>query len=431
MGLASALTSTVSALRGQSAAITAVSENISNSSTTAYKIRAVNFQALVGDTGAGGSSGGGVITKTSQNVSQAGQITTTGVSTNVAIKGQGFFIVSDNLSNRPAAYTYSRNGNFSTDSSGYLINDEGFYLLGQQTDSNGTVTATNPNDLNSVGPVNVNAIQGAASATTLVNQKLNVPADAAVGASFTSSFEIFDSLGVSSTINQTFTKTAANTWTLGLSQPVFTSSPTVQSGTLAAPLTYSFTFSGDGSLLTPATRPALAIDFANPTATATGANASTVSLSVGTPGMTDGITQFASNTSTPAIEISGITGNGLRFGKLTGVEIADSGIVTAIFDNGLRQPVYQIPIATFPNPDGLRQVNGSVYDESQDAGILSIQRPQVGNAGSIVAKALEGSNTDISEEFNKLIVAQQAYAAAAQIITTVKTLNDTLNQAVR
>ena len=102
-----------------------------------------------------------------------------------------------------------------------------------------------------------------------------------------------------------------------------------------------------------------------------------------------------------------------------------------MFDNGLRQPVYQIPIATFPNPNGLTQVAGSVYDENQLAGILNLQKPTVGNAGAIVSKALEGSATDISEEFNKLIVAQQAYSAAAQIITTVRNLNDTLNQAIR
>ena len=430
MGLASALNATVSALRGQSTAISNVSENIANASTTAYKIRTISFQALVGDSGSGFSTGGGVLTRSAQSVGQAGQITTTGVSTNVAIKGQGFFVVSDKLTNRPAGYTYSRNGNFATDSQGNLVNDEGYYLLGQSTDSQGNVLASNANDLNSLAPINVSAVQGAASATTLVTEKLNLPADAIVGNSFTTSFEIFDSLGVSSTVTQTFTKTAANGYLMTLSQPKFTNNPTVQSGTLAAPLTYNFTFNGNGSLATPTTSPSLAINFSSP-ASATGANASTVAINVGTPGLTDGITQFASNTTTPGIEIAGVTGNGVRFGKLTSVDINDSGLVTAVFDNGLRQPVYQIPVATFPNPNGLRQVNGSVYDENQDAGILSLQKPNIGNAGSIVSKALEGSNTDISEEFNKLIVAQQAYSAAAQIITAVRTLNDTLNSAIR
>lgn len=429
MGLASALNSTVGALRAQSNAISAVSENIANASTTAYKIRTVNFQALVGDTGNGQTSGGGVISKTSQNIRQSGQISTTGLSTNVAIKGDGFFVVSDNLTNRPSGYTYSRNGNFQTDANGYLVNDEGYYLLGQVTDAQGNVTAPNPTDLNSLGPVSVNAIQGAASPTTQVAQKLNLPADAPIsplpGSSFTSSFEVFDSLGVSSTVQQTWTKTAANTWTMALGNPRLSSDLTIVTGTIA-PASTAFTFNGDGSLLTPAADPAITI-----TGWTTGALNSAITLDVGTAGLTDGITQFASNTSTPGIEIASITGNGVRFGKLSSVEIADSGIVTAVFDNGLRQPVYQIPIATFPNPNGLTQVNGSVYDENQLAGVLNLQKPTVGNAGSIVSKALEASNTDISEEFNKLIVAQQAYSAAAQIITTVRTLNDTLNNAIR
>ena len=427
MGLATALNSTVGALRAEGTAISAVSENIANASTTAYKTRRIDFQSLINYAGGGNALGGGVISRTSQNITQGGQISTTDVNTNIAINGSGFFVVSDNLNNKPAAYTYSRNGNFQTDSQGYLINDEGMYLLGQATNNQGVVTAINSNDLNSLAPINVNAIQGAASATTLVNEKLNLPADATGGSSFTSSFEIFDSLGVSSTVNETWTKnaTAANTWTLTLSQPVLTSDLTTQSGTLST-TSVAFTFNGDGSLLTPATNPSITISNFQ-----TGANNDTFSLNIGTVGATDGVTQFSSNTSTPSLSISSITGNGVRFGSLTSVEIADSGLVTAVFDNGLRQPVYQIPVATFPNPNGLTQVRGTVYDENQNAGNLNLQKPGVGNAGTLVASALEGSTTDISEEFNKLIVAQQAYSASAQIITTVKTLSDTLNSAVR
>lgn len=429
MSLSTALNSTVSSLRSQSTAIAAVSENIANASTTAYKTRRVDFQSLINNTGGFSDVGGGVIAKTSQNVSQNGQITITGRSTNISISGQGFFVISDDLQNRPAAYTYSRNGNFATDADGYLINDEGQYLLGQLTDSLGVVTAINANDLNSLGPVNVTAIQGAASPTTIVNQKINLPADAAispaVGSTFNNSFEIFDSLGVSSTINQTWTKTAANTWTLALANPVLTSNLSVVSGTIA-PVSVAFTFAGDGSLLTPATSPVVTVS-----AFTTGANNSTITLGVGTPTLTDGITQFASNTANPSLTISSINGNGVRFGALSNIEINDAGIVTAIFDNGLRQPVYQIPIATFPNPNGLTHVRGTIYDENQLAGNLSLQNPSIGNAGTIVAKALEGSTTDISEEFNKLIVAQQVYSSSAQIISSVRTLTDALLQAVR
>ena len=425
MGLASALNATVSALRSQSTAIAAVSENIANSSTTAYKNRRIDFQALVNNTGNTNSVGGGVIVVASQSMTEVGPISATGIKTNIAINGQGFFIVSDNLNNQPSGYTYSRNGNFKPDANGYLVNDEGYYLMGQVTDNLGVVTAINANDLNSLSPVSTTAIQGAASATTIVNEKINLPADAAVGAVFQSAFEVFDSLGVSSTVTQTWTKTGANAYTMVLSNPVLTSNMTTVTGTIA-PVSTNFTFNGDGTLATPATSPAVTIS-----GYTTGAMNSNISLSIGTPGKSDGITQFASNTTPPAIAISTINNNGVRFGALSSVEISDKGIVTAVFDNGLRQPIYQIPVATFPNPDGLTQVKGSVYDENQNAGNLILQKPSFGNAGTLVASALEGSTTDISEEFNKLIVAQQAYSASAQIITTVKTLSDTLNSAVR
>jgi flagellar hook protein FlgE len=424
MSLSSALNSSVSALRSQSAQLAAVSENIANSSTTAYKTKSVNFQSLV--TGSGNSTGGGVLYSTVQNVAMAGQITVTGVSTNVAIKGNGFFVVSDNLQNRPSAYNYSRNGNFTTDKSGYLVNDEGYYLLGQRTDENGVVTAANKNDLNSLEPINVNAIRGTAKATTTTSLNLNLPADAVVGATFTSAMEVFDSLGVSHTVTQTWEKTASNAWTLSLSNPSLTVDSTSVSGTLS-PSSIDIVFNGDGSLASTSPSPiTLAI-----TGYSSGANDSAIALDLGTVGQTDGLTQFSSNTSTPGIEIDSISGDGVRYGTLSSIEIDDAGLVTAVFDNGLRQSVYQIPIATFANPNALTHINGSIYDENQNAGAVVIQLPGVGSAGTLVAEALEESTTDTSEEFNKMIVAQQAYSAAAQVISTVSTMYDTLLQAVR
>lgn len=424
MSLSSALNASVSALRAQSAMLAVVSENIANASTTAYKTKSVNFQSLV--TGSGNATGGGVLYNTVQNVAAGGQITTTGVSTNVAIKGSGFFVVSDDLNNKPSAYNYSRNGNFTTDKNGYLVNDEGYYLLGQRTDETGAVTAANKNDLNSLEPINVDAIKGAAKATTTVAINLNLPADAAVGDSFTTAMEIFDSLGVSHTVTQTWTKTASNGWTLAMADPTLTSDGASVSGTLS-PTSIAITFDGDGMLASISPNPPI-IAIAG---YSSGANDSAVMLDLGTIGQKDGLTQFSSNTETPDIEIDSISGDGVRYGKLSSIEIDGSGIVTAVFDNGLRQPVYQIPVATFSNPNGLTHINGSVYDENQNAGSVVLQLPGDGSAGTLQARALEESGTDTSEEFNHMIVAQQAYSAAAQVISTVNTMYDTLMQAVR
>jgi len=425
MSLYAALTSAVSALQGQSTALAAVSQNIANASTTAYKTTQVSFQSLVtGNTANTTNAAGSVVTSVSQSMQLQGQISTTDVATNIAIDGGGFFIVSDQLNNTPSGYTYSRNGEFSTDAEGFLINSEKNYLMGWQTDDDGNVLATNSNDLNSLEVIDVSAITGSAEATSSVTFDLNLPADANVGDAYVTSYEIYDALGVSHTIEQTWTKTAANTWGLALQDPYLTSDNTVTSGTIA-PANIVVTFDGTGKLAS-YTTDAFAI-----TGFTTGSSDSALTYDMGTIGDADGLTQFASSTSTPDVEITLIDSNGVRYGQLSGITISEEGLVTAAFDNGLRQVIYQIPIATFSNPQGLTHTDGTVYDENEAAGNYNLQLPGEGNAGQIIASALELSTTDTSTEFNKMIVAQQAYSSAAQVVSTVSDMYDTLLGAVR
>lgn len=163
----------------------------------------------------------------------------------------------------------------------------------------------------------------------------------------------------------------------------------------------------------------------------TGANDLTYAIDFGTANGYDGLTQYSSDEDTPSIEISSIEQDGVRYGQFSGVEIDEDGIVTALFDNGVRKSIYQIPIATFSNPAGLTNVHGTVYDENENAGNYVLNKPGDGSAGTIAATSLELSATDTSEEFNKMIVAQQAYSSAAQVLTTVKEMFDTLISSVR
>jgi len=443
MSLNSALNAAVSGLAAQSAAISAVSENIANASTTAYKTRGINFQSLVTNTSSGTSSnqvGGGVIYATRQDMEKQGLIQNTGVATNVAINGDGFFVVTDDPNNQPSAFQYSRNGDFRTNADGQLINNEGMILLGQRTDENGNVTAANSSDLNSLEPVDLTTISGTAQQTTEVSLEMNIPADAAPGDTFQNAVEIFDELGVSHTIVKTYTKTGANTWTVDYANPKLTSDLTgADSGTIdldgSGSQQLTITFQGNGSIDTidvgagPAAAAApIAVDI---TGFTTGANDSNFTIDMGSQGLFDGLTQFSSNTSTPSIEISTIDQDGVRFGQLSGVEINDEGIVTATFDNGVRRPIFQIPVATFPDPSSLTNINGTIYDENENAGNYNLRLPGQGNAGVIEAVSLEMSTTDTSVEFNKMIVAQQAYSSAAQVVSTASDMFDTLVGAVR
>ena len=424
MSLFSALNSAVGALHAQSASISAVAENISNSSTTAYKTKDIAFSSLI--TGDGADSSGGVTYQAVQNINAQGLIQATSTSTNIAINGDGFFAVTNNPNNQSSADNFSRDGSFATNDSGYLVNNEGSYLLGWATDSSGKITAANSNDINALSPINVDNIKGAAKATANIDMNLNLPADAAVGATFTSSNEVFDSLGVSSTVNQTWTKTASNTWSLALANPVSTADQTTQTGTIS-PSSVSLTFNGDGSLASTNPSP-VSLTISGFT---TGASNSTISLNLDKAGNNSGVTQYSSDTTTPALQISSINQDGARFGQLSTIDIDKTGLVTAVFDNGIRQSIYQIPVATFPNAAGLNNVSGSIYSMTAQAGAYHLNMPGEGSSGTITPSALEQSSTDISDEFNKMIVAQQAYSAASQLISTVNTMYQTLMQDVK
>ncbi len=440
MSLGSALNSAVSGLNAQSTAIAAVSENIANVSTTAYKKREISFQSLITGTSASSSQnqvGGGVTYSTSQGLTEQGLVQNTGKSTNIAISGQGFFVVTDDPNAQPSGYQYTRNGDFDTNEQGLLVNNEGMILLGQRTDDDGNVTATNSNDLNSLIPIDLNTISGTAGSTSQVEMDINLPADSAINTGapgdpeYTTAFEFFDALGTSHTIEATFIKTAINTWDVTYIDPYITSlgsaSPSSGAGVAG---TQTIVFNGDGSINTIDGAPAQPFNI-SVTGLTSGANDLTFELDMGTQSLFDGLTQFNSSTATPDLEITKIDQDGVRFGQLSGIEIDNAGTVTALFDNGVRRPIFQIPIATFSNPDGLINVKGTVYDENERAGNVNLRRPGQGNAGDISATSLELSTVDTSEEFNKMIVAQQAYSSAAQVVSTVDELFQTLINAVQ
>ena len=462
MSLGSALNASVSGLRGQSAALAAVSENIANASTTAYKKRTISFESLV--TGASAASsvnqvGGGVTYETGQYVSEQGLIQNTGISSNIAINGNGFFVVTDDPTNQPSGFTYTRNGDFSTDENGLLINNEGMILLGQRTNIEGVVTAASASDLNSLEPLDLNTISGTAGVTTEAEMDINLPSNSGIYSGvgdpeYITAMEIFDGQGNSLTFEQTWRKTGANQWVVEYTDPYRTSDPsktpvgttdldTVAGGTQTA---LEITFNGDGSIDQIATGNWTGAAFdgtggtpasdaqpfnVNLSGLGTGANDMTFELDLGTHNLFDGLTQFASSSNPPSLDIDTIEQDGVRFGQFAGVEINNEGLVTALFDNGVRRPIFQIPLATFPNPEGLTNVRGTVYDENENAGNYNLRLPSEGNAGNIEATSLELSTVDTSEEFNKMIVAQQAYSSAAQVLSTVDEMFDTLIGAVR
>jgi flagellar hook protein FlgE len=106
-------------------------------------------------------------------------------------------------------------------------------------------------------------------------------------------------------------------------------------------------------------------------------------------------------------------------GNLSSVEVSKGGLVSAIFDDGTTRAVFQLPVATFQNPDGLTRLSGNAYTVSQQSGSVTINAPGALGAGNISANTLEASTVDLAGEFTNMIRFQRAYSASSKIITTV------------
>ena len=222
---------------------------------------------------------------------------------------------------------------------------------------------------------------------------------------FSATMQIFDSLGNAHDLIVDFDKTATNQWEILVNDPVLASSG-VKSGTVAT-ANRSITFNGDG---TPATITFPPIVIAGWT---TGANDSSVTINLGTVDTAGGVTQFAGEFALSSIDQDGVT-----FGGFVGIDIAEDGKVTAVFDNGEQLAIYQLPLTLFANPNGLDAVSGNAFRQTDRSGDILLQQANSGGSGSIASSALESSTVDLAEEFTKMITTQRAYSASAKIITT-------------
>lgn len=433
MSLTGAMMIGVTGLNANSQALSVASSNIANVNTVGYKAGQNNFSTLLADSmGSGDISSQGVISIASQNVTQQGLLQTTESPTDLAISGNGFFVVNQ-AANGTGRVLYTRAGNFTPDSNGDLKNAAGFYLMGWPVDINGNI----PTDRNDMSPVNVAGLSGKAQATTEMTVQANLQAstaavsgytagDMASGAvtpAFTRTINVYDSQGGAQPLGISFVKTGANTWAYevsfqGTSANITGTNP-IATGTM--------TFNSDGTLAnanSPTTPASGSMDVTIPWNPATsGLQPQTLSLNMGTVGNSDGLTQFDS-----ASALVNSSVNGALFGSLTGVNVDSSGFVTAQFSNGLIQKIYKLPIATFANPNGLGAVSGNAYAVTNESGNAIVGEANTGGAGSISSKSLESSTVDLAGEFTNLITTQRAYSASARIITTADQMLQRLDQ---
>jgi flagellar hook protein FlgE len=430
MSLSSALNSAVLGLNAQSTSLGVISGNISNSETVGYKDSSTSFSSLVttpGSTTTGYSNG--VTTSTQTNISSQGLIQADDTATSLAISGDGFFVVTDGNGD----VYYTRAGDFDTDAEGNLVNSSGYYLMGYALDDDGNpASGTVPTSTSALTTINLEDLTGTAEGTTEVSMVANLPADAAVGDTFSVDVEVFDSLGTSHTVTYNYEKTAANEWELTYSDPVLTSDGTTVTGTSSGgPLT--ITFDGDGNLSAITDTSGTDVtDNATLSITGwtTGANDSSIVSDLGTAGDDDGLQQFASDEEDGDMTLYSVDQNGSNYSEIAEISISDDGVVSVTYENGESEPVYQIVLADFANADGLTAYSDTVYKESNTSGSYVLKTPGDGGTGTLADYSLESSTVDTTSQFSKMIIAQQAYSAAAQVVSTTSDMYDTLISAV-
>jgi flagellar hook protein FlgE len=389
----------LSGVNAHATSLEAISQNIANTQTTGYKRARVDFASLVTNLAPeGGIEGGGVRANARTVFSEQGAISRTGSPTDIAISGDGFFVVADSP-DASATVSFTRSGGFSILEDGLLANEAGLILRGAPVDDNGNASV---GSLSALEAININRIPGLAAATSEITFAGNLSSTAPTGSVLSQNVQIFDADGAARNLALTFTAAGAGAFDV---VAAFTdgAQETVASGSLvfdasgridSASSSFPFAFSVNAGQ---------SIDL----------NASSLTLGPG-----------ASQFTTASVD-------GAALGDLSGVAISRDGRVQAQFANGLSRDIYQIAIANFTNAEGLEQGESSTWSLTTQAGDVSLDIPQTGRAGAIESSALEVSAVDIGQEFSTLIETQRAYSANTQIITIADELWRTLTETAR
>ncbi|WP_249676944.1 flagellar hook protein FlgE [Pseudomonas abieticivorans] len=439
----------LSGLAAANKALDVTGNNIANVATTGFKSSRTEFadqyaQSIRGTSGKTTVGSGVTTAAVSQQFTQ-GNIESTGNSLDMAINGNGFFVMSDNGSK-----LYTRAGAFYSDKSGNIVDASGNNLQGYTTDSTGKLTSGVLSNLaidtSNLAPKATSTV----SETVNLNSSATAPTVTPFSASnvdsynYTFNTDVYDSQGNAHQLNQYFVKdSASNTWTMystidgrNPQSPATNIDATTQVDAGATPLANTINFNSDGSYSYTA---------AAATSTSLGVNADgTFSLDNWVPASeaTDGTWASNGSSATAAInlDLTNITQynatsattakdqDGYATGELTALSVSDTGQLTATFNNGKTNIVGQVALANFANTQGLSPAGGTAWRETYASGVPVIGTPNSGTMGSLTASSLEDSNVDLTQELVNLIKAQSNYQANAKTISTESTIMQTTIQ---
>ncbi|TKT77498.1 flagellar hook protein FlgE [Aquamicrobium sp. LC103] len=413
----------VSGMAAQSSRLATVADNIANSGTTGYKRASVEFSSMVIPNTGGSYTSGGVATQVRYSISQAGNIQYTTSATDLAIKGNGFFVVQD-ASGQPFL---TRAGSFVPDGQGRLVNAAGFYLMGYNYENG--IPSPVANGYAGLETVQISGKELTATPTTSGKFTGNLPYGSPVwtgpdlstnpninpeeleagikaGSVVKSSVITYNNVGEEVLVDLYFAKTAANEW-----QVTAYYQPDASAGTS---FPYTGPAIGTGEITFDPTNGKL-LSGGNMNIDLTGLNGQMIDLDLST------MTQLATDyTPGPA------TMNGNAPAAIKQVLIGADGIIYAEYENGATSPLYRLPLATVQSPDQLRVLPGNVFSAGLESGNVQIGFANQGGFGAVTSGALENSNVDIAEELTNMIESQRNYTANSKVFQTGSDLMDVL-----
>jgi flagellar hook protein FlgE len=391
----------ISGLKNHQTFMDVVGNNIANVNTTGFKQSRVTFQDILSQTvrGASGPQGGlggvnpeqvglGVLISGIDTIQTQGTLQSTGKLTDMAIQGDGYFVMNDGKQN-----FYSRDGAFDLGIDGTIVNPQtGLHVMGWQANPvTGVINTTVP-PTNITVPVGAGMTGKASTSQTIAGNLDSNNAGGALNAVPLSS-TVYDSQGNAIPITWTFTKTAANTWSAAPS----TTAPGIGITSAAS----TITFNGAGAVATGGTG---TLSF---TTTSGATSPQAVSINFGS------ITQLASTPSSLSSNTDGASA-----GSLTTFTVGQAGDITGIYSNGYKQPLGQIALASFSNPSGLTKSGSNMFQPSANSGNAAIGTANSGGRGQIATGFLEGSNVDLAQQFTNMIMAERGFQANSKVITT-------------
>ncbi len=394
----------VSGLNSQSHAFSDLSNNIANSQTTGYKASTTSFEDYVTNNelaNDGEALSDSVVATTRQHNDNQGMVTSSTNSSALAISGNGFFNVvqatgqsNDSTPVLGSQQYYTRNGDFSQDKNGYLVNTSGYYLEGYNVDSSTGSLSTSLDPIQVPSTIAFRPTES--TKLTMTGQPDGTPTLATA----------YDSKGNAQTVSLNWTQVDATTWTV----------------TNANNADNTATVKFDASTG--------AIASVNGQSQASGSTASfdyegspqDMTVNLGTIGSTNGVS-IATDGATP----SGVTtvSDSVTSGNFSGISMQTDGSVMATFDNGYSQLVAKIPLTTFADPNSLSAQNGQAYTATAQSGSPQINAVNTNGAGTLTTGSVEESTTDLTGDLSKLIVAQQAYGANTKVVSTADQLLQT------